>query len=77
MDEAYTGNYLPHGQELIHTSNIARLIALADLLRRTEQAPSTIGILTGTSGTGKTTAAYWYQSDVAGYPPSPQSEEEE
>lgn len=50
-------------QQPICTSNIRRFYALADHTRGTELIPSTMSVVSGAPGTGKTTAAQLYLAD--------------
>src|SRR5258706_4050709 len=60
MTSTYSGTAY---QPPIYTSNVRRFYALADQTRRTELTPSTISVVSGAPGTGKTTAARLYLAD--------------
>jgi hypothetical protein len=55
-----SNNYLHPDQEPIHTSNVTRFAEQAGLLRNREHDLAELGVIIGSSGTGKTTAAQLY-----------------
>ena len=61
MDAVHTENRLPHDQPPINTSDMKRLIVQANLLSSTEGSSTSVGLIVGASGTGKTLAAHAYR----------------
>lgn len=63
MTSVNADNYLPPGQSPIRTSSIELFRVQVGRLRSTEHAASTIGIVGGGPGTGKSTAAHLYLAE--------------
>src|SRR5713226_7289767 len=56
--------YLPADQRWLFTSSVEHFFMLADLLRQKESDTLTMSIVSGAPGTGKSTAALMYQSQM-------------
>lgn len=63
MASAHSDKHLPPGQAPIRTSSIELFRAQVDLLRSAEYISSTIGIVGGRPGTGKSIAAHLYLAE--------------